>query len=96
MRLKNGLFKEPKTYQAWIRFSNQEGTINPDINPDIRGMAIKLMGVTGDKILEQEKDEQTQDFIVISTHVFVTKNVKEFDDLVKALTASIFSKLLFS
>lgn len=53
--LKVGLFKEPKTYQAWIRFSNQSGDISPDKGRDIRGMAIKLMGVPGEKILEQEK-----------------------------------------
>lgn len=90
-----GLFKEPKTYQAWIRFSNQDGSINQDINRDIRGMAIKLMGVTGKKLQEFEEDEQTQDFILISTNVFVTKNVEEFDNLIKALTGSIFQKVGF-
>jgi catalase len=90
-----GLFKEPKTYQAWIRFSNQDGSINPDINPDIRGMAIKLMGVPGKKLQEFEEDEQTQDLILISTNVFVTKNVEEFDDLIKALAGGILSKAQF-
>ena len=85
--LRVGVFREPKTYQAWIRFSNQNGTIQPDINGDIRGMAIKLMGVPGKKLLEQEEDEQTQDFIVISTNVFVTKDVFQFDGLIKAMTS---------
>ncbi len=86
--LKIGVFKEPKTYKAWIRFSNQNGNISPDKDGDIRGMAIKLMGVAGEKLLEQEKHEQTQDFILISTHVFVTKDAKEFDNLLIAITGS--------
>ena len=47
--LQIGLFKEAKTYPAWIRFSNQSGSLSPDIERDIRGMAIKLMGVAGRK-----------------------------------------------
>lgn len=87
--LRIGIFKEPKTYPAWIRFSNQSGSIRPDSKPDIRGMAIKLMNVPGEKLLDEERDEQTQDFIVISTHVFVTKDAREFDDLLKAIVSSI-------
>ncbi|MES2933603.1 MAG: catalase family protein [Pseudomonadota bacterium] len=93
--LRIGVFKVPATYQAWIRFSNQDGTIGPDINRDIRGMAIKLMRVTGQKILEAEKDAQTQDFIVISTNVFVTKNVQEFDQLIASFTGSTWAKIWF-
>ncbi len=90
-----GIFSEAKTYQAWIRFSNQSGTISPDIDRDIRGMAIKLMGVPGKKLQENEEDELTQDFILISTNVFVTKDVEEFNGLIKVLTGSILSKIRF-
>ena len=93
--LRVGIFAEPRSYQAWIRFSNQDGTIQADKARDIRGMAIKLMGVPGDKLLDSERHEQTQDFIVISTNVFVTKNVEEFDALIKAMTGSIWSKIAF-
>lgn len=90
-----GLFREPKRYETWVRFSNQDGKIRPDIKRDIRGMAIKLMGVPGEKLLAAEKDAQTHDFIVISTDVFVTRDVAQFDGLIKALVGSVFSKLLF-
>lgn len=93
--LRVGIFSEPKTYQAWIRYSNQNATMHPDIKGDIRGMAIKLMGVPGLKVLEQEENEQTHDFIVISTNVFVTKDVHEFDTLVKALTSGTLSMVWF-
>ena len=72
-----------------------ERRLPSDIARDIRGMAIKLMGVPGEKLLEEEKHEQTQDFIVISTNVFVTKDVEEFDQLIRALTGSMLSKIGF-
>jgi len=93
--LRIGVFKEPKTYRAWIRFSNQNGTLRPDRKPDIRGMAIKLMGVPGEKLLDEERDEQTQDFIVISTPVFVTRDVREFDELLQSIESSLPSQLWF-
>jgi catalase len=93
--LRVGIFKQPATYQAWIRFSNQNGSINPDIKKDIRGMAIKLMGVPGKKILAQEENEQTQDIIVISTPMFVTKDVKQFDDMIKAMAGNFLGMMFF-
>ena len=93
--LQIGIFAKTHTYQAWIRISNQDGTVQPDKARDIRGMAIKVMGVPGDKLLEAERDAQTQDFIVISTNVFVTRDVAEFDALIKAMTGSLLAKILF-
>lgn len=94
--LRVGVFSQPVVYNAWIRFSNQDGSIQPDIKGDIRGMAIKLMGVEGEKLLEAERFEQTQDFILISTNVFVTRDVKDFDQLIQAFTGSMFQKLAFA
>ncbi|HYD79764.1 MAG TPA: catalase family protein [Paucimonas sp.] len=93
--LRVGLFARPATYQAWVRFSNQFDTINPDTVRDIRGMAIKLMGVPGEKLLEAERHEQTHDFLTISTNVFVTKDVEEFDDMIRALMSGTLAKLWF-
>ena len=90
-----GLFSEVKNYPSWIRFSNQDGKINPDIQGDIRGMAIKLMSVNGEKLLPTEKDAQTHDLICISTDVFVTKDAAEFDYLIKAVTGNVFIKIFF-
>ncbi|WP_293780637.1 catalase family protein [uncultured Oxalicibacterium sp.] len=93
--LRIGLFGEAKTYQTWIRFSNQDGTIQADKARDIRGMAIKLMGVPGDKLLPAERNEQTQDFILISTNVFVTRDVAQFDAMLKAMTSGFWPKVIF-
>ncbi|RJG01745.1 catalase family protein [Noviherbaspirillum sedimenti] len=93
--LQVGVFAQARTYQAWIRFSNQSPSRGPDSDRDIRGMAIKLMGVPGEKLLEDQKNELTQDFILISTDAFVTRDVAQFDDLIKAMTGSLWSKIWF-
>ncbi len=85
-RCRIGLFGEAgKSYKAWARFSNQDGTISSDHKKDIRGVAIKLMEVDGYKLLDGEEDCTTHDFIAISHPAFVTKDVAEFDGLVTAL-----------
>lgn len=82
--LKVGLFKEAGRWPAWVRFSNQDPSRQADIKRDIRGMAVKVMGVAGKKLLENESDAPTQDFLTISTPYFVTHDPKEFDELVIA------------
>ena len=94
--LRIGIFREPATYRAWIRFSNQSDPMKPDIKPDIRGMAIKLMGVPGEKLLAAEKHEGTQDFIVISTNVFVTKDVEQFDGLIRSMEKGMAAQIWFA
>jgi hypothetical protein len=90
-----GVFKEPRTFQAWVRFSNQSGTVGPDSTRDIRGMAIKLLDVEGPKLLSSGLDGTTQDFIFISDRRFVTKDIVEFDGLVKSLLSGFLSAAWF-
>ncbi len=93
--LRVGLFSQVRTYPAWVRFSNQSGSLAPDIEGDIRGMAIKLMGVDGDILQTASPADRTADFILISTPVFVTRDVEEFDGLLGALTGSLWAKAVF-
>jgi hypothetical protein len=73
-----GVFKQNRTFDAWIRFSSANTTPQNDSVADVRGMAIKLVGVEGTKLLESEKEERTQDFILISHEVFFARNAQEF------------------
>ena len=41
-------------------------------------MAIKLLGVPGEKLLEDEKDATTQDFVLIDNPVFFIRNVADY------------------
>ena len=65
-------------HPSWIRFSNGSFTPSPDPDGDIRGMAIKLMEVPGEKILERSKDAQTQDFLLINTPVLMVRNAFDY------------------
>jgi hypothetical protein len=74
-RFRHGVFAEPKTYRAWVRFSGP----GPDWPRDIDDVgfvscAIKLMGVAGPKLLDDEKF--TQDFLSICTPTFVTPDTR--------------------
>ena len=73
-----GVFARDRIFNAWIRFSNAEPKPQSDKEADVRGMAIKLVGVDGIKILESERYAKTQDFILISHKVFFARNAREF------------------
>ncbi|MBJ8479134.1 catalase family protein [Acinetobacter pittii] len=74
-----GMFFPDRSYQAWIRFSNASNDAsNADIKKDARGIAIKILGVSGQKILESEKQATTQDFIMINHPVFFANDAKRY------------------
>ena len=82
--LAQGAFVPGKTYDAWIRFSN--GNSDPDradIKGDARGMAIKLMGVPGVKLLPEESAAETQDFILINHPVFFIDDPQDYLKLIR-------------
>jgi len=74
-----GVFSEPRVFPALVRFSNGESFSKPDKQPQPRGIAIKLVGVPGPKLLEDERDAVTQDFLATSHSVTSTvRNVRQF------------------
>lgn len=76
--LAQGLFREPRTYPVMIRFSTAPGDIMPDGVSSFRGLAIKVIGVEGSKLLEAEPDALTQDFLMINHPVFPAGNVARY------------------
>jgi hypothetical protein len=92
--LAKGVFIPGKTYQAWIRFSN--GSADPsqsDNNEDGRGMAIKLLDVPGEKLLDNQRDATTQDFILINHPVFFINEPRRYIALVEKAGGSLLEKL---
>ncbi len=81
--LRHGVFAAAHTYRAWIRFSNGSGEIQADNVPDGRGMAIKLTGVPGAKLIPDEK--YTQDFVMIDFPVFFVPDVAQYELLASAI-----------
>ena len=92
--LQVGLFAQPATYKAWVRYSNSAETIAKDSKGDIRGMAIKLMGVPGAKLLQA--DATTHDLLLASAPVFAPSTVAGVGELAAAVIAGVWAKLVFA
>jgi hypothetical protein len=73
--LRVGPFARPATYEALVRFSNGASRRGKDSEPDIRGVAVKLLGVAGPKVLG---DARTQDFLFIHRSVQPFRDPDEF------------------
>jgi catalase len=65
--LRHGLFAKPGTHAAYVRFSSGTGFLQPDTAPDIRGVAVKVLGVDGPKVIPGLEKAATQDFLFIQT-----------------------------
>lgn len=73
--MRRGIFAKPQTYRAWVRFSGPGPYVTPDIDDvGFMSISIKLMGVPGPKLLEDEKF--TQDMFGVSTPTFVTPDTR--------------------
>ncbi len=82
-----GLFAEPKKYDAYVRFSNGGGRALEDKKPDVRGFAIKILGVSGKKLIPGMEEETTQDFLFINTPALGFRTVEEFVVFAQASTS---------
>lgn len=73
--LQRGLFARPKSYRAWVQFASQGAGHGRDI--DMLGplsMNIKLLGVPGAKLLDDE--QHTHDLMATSAPTGVTPDVR--------------------
>jgi hypothetical protein len=77
-----GLFAQAATYQAWVRLSNGTIQSKADANPDVRGLAIKLMGVTGDRLMDD--GGATQDFLMTNLPFNLAADSPGFMDFARA------------
>ena len=81
---RQGLFAAPGDYPAWVRFAGPGPDSPPDIDDvGVLSIGLKVMGVPGAKLLEDERF--TQDFTGISTPTFTTPNVRENAKLQRAI-----------
>lgn len=76
--LQQGIFVPGREYAAWIRFSNGNSEVNGSRYPDARGMAVKLTGVGGAKLLDDEPD--AQDFVMADNPVFFVDDLERYKD----------------
>lgn len=95
-----GLFAQPRRrFSAKIRYSNADVLKRADIEQKVksdgakvmnhgsRGMAIKVLHVGGDTLLD-DGELQNQDFLMVNTPEFAFRNVRDYRRLTAALVAS--------
>lgn len=74
---KHGVFSQPRTFEAWVRISNGFTGVRWDKIPDLRGFAVKLLGVVGPKLMP-EQNAETQDFLALNVRYIPARNAREF------------------
>jgi hypothetical protein len=91
-----GIFATPgREYPVWIRFSNASAFDGPDstaasgdapASHGSRGMAVKIVGVSGSRLLPGEGPIE-QDFLMVNHPVFPFANVEDYDAVSQILAA---------
>ena len=84
--LRQGLFSTVASFPVVLRFSTNPGDILADNVSSPRGLALKVLGVEGEKVLNHA-GQPTQDFVCINANAFTAptpaaflKQIKTFDD----------------
>ena len=89
-RTRFGIFGEGATKMPiWVRYSNGVGWTQPDSELDARGMAVKVMGVKGERLTMDEME--TQDFLMTNSPTPVGRNAEEFMEFAHANEAGFLS-----
>ena len=79
-----GIFARPATFRAYVRYSNGSGRRQHDGKGDVRGLAVKVLGVPGKKLIPGLEQATTQDFLLIRTPSTPFRDAEEFVWLVAA------------
>ncbi len=85
--LAQGLFAEPARYPVAMRVSTIPGDVLDDNVSVPRGLALKIMGVPGER-LEGSEGEATQDFVMVNGPVFGASTGKAFLKNLKLVAAT--------
>lgn len=77
--LAQGLYATPAVYEAVIRLSNGSARVAIDRNSgNAQGLAIKVLGVPGKKMTDDEPDAPNVDFNLINNPVFFCNNSHDY------------------
>jgi hypothetical protein len=78
---RHGLFAKPGRHDTLVRFSNGASRVQKDDAGDVRGVAVKVLGVDGEKVLGTAR---TQDFLAILSSATPFRTADEFVQMVWA------------
>ena len=77
---RQGFFAKPGTYQTWVRFSNGRGNRGEDRQPDLRGMAVKILNAPGDNL----NGEGSFDIVCNNFAAQPARNIIQFMSFIRA------------
>jgi hypothetical protein len=73
--MRHGIYARPNSFATWVRFSGPGPYITPDIDDvGFMSISIKLMGVPGAKLMDEE--QHTLDLFGVSPPTFVTPDTR--------------------
>ena len=84
--LAQGLFARAGEHKAYVRLSTNAGDILPDEIGLPRGLALKVLGVEGERL--EGAEGTTQDFVMVNGQVFQNKTADQFATNLKMLAKS--------
>ncbi len=84
--LAQGLFAAPGSYDVVLRLSTNPGDILDDSVSTPRGLAVKVIGVSGERLPEAEGE--TQDFVLANAPTFTAPDARAFLKSLKLLAAT--------
>jgi hypothetical protein len=85
--LAQGIFASAADYPVILRLSSTPGDLLNDSVSTPRGLAVKIIGVPGERLPGSEGDS-TQDFVMINGPVFAAPNAKKFLGSLKLLAGT--------
>jgi hypothetical protein len=92
--LRHGVFAQPgRVFTAIVRFSNSQGTFEKDSAGTARGLAIKILDVSGPRAVPDDGDG-TQDFLMIDHVVFPFPDPKEYVETISRKAIPLVGNLL--
>ncbi|RYF10589.1 MAG: catalase [Oxalobacteraceae bacterium] len=84
--LAQGMFAQPSEHTVFMRLSTNAGDILPDTISLPRGMALKVLGVDGERLPGAEG--RTQNFVLVNGPVFQAKTSEQFLGSLKKLAGT--------
>jgi len=76
--LAQGIFQPGRSYPVVARLSSAHGDIHSDEIRALKGMAVKVIGVEGPRLLTSTDGEVTQDFLLVNLPVLPFGDVKTY------------------
>lgn len=80
-----GLFENPGSYEAWLRFSNAPPIAQSDKRSSGRGLAIKVLDVPGEVLESDPIGKNCQNFLLTTSPILSAWNIRLYRKAIKAV-----------